>query len=289
MKSYQQHLSDFDAHLTLKNFSKSTRRAYGCALRQFFSYREKHGMNGSFTQEQAREYILYRYDQGLKWQTINGDYSAMYKFYRKVMGLAWDVQHIPRPRKERSLPPVLSRQELQLVIECGGTFKHQVFMILLYSTGLRLSEALNLRLSHIDGERLQIRVVKGKGAKDRYVEMPPCLLTLLRDYYRAYRPQQLLFNGKFVGRPWARRSAQWAIQHARKAAGIERSVSPHVFRHCYATHHLENGTNLVYLKEQLGHKHLKTTAKYIRLCKSYQKQVRHPVADMDIRYRTDTL
>jgi len=289
MEAYQKHLSDFDAHLTLKNFSKSTRSAYGCALRQFFAYREKHGMNGSFTQEQAREYILYRHNQGLKWQTINGDYSAMYKFYREVRGLDWDVQHIPRPRKERSLPPVLSLQEVQKIINCGGTFKHQVFMMLLYSTGLRLSEALNLRLVDIDGERLQIRIVKGKGAKDRYVEMPPCLLQLLREYYRAYRPKHLLFNGKLVGRPWAQRSAQWSIHNARKAAGVEREVSPHVFRHCYATHHLENGTNLVYLKEQLGHKHLKTTAKYIRLCKSYQKQVRHPVADMAIRYRTDIL
>ncbi len=125
MQSYQKQLEDFDAHLTLKNFSKATRRAYGSALRQFFAYRENNDMNGPFTQEQAREYILYRYKQGLKWQTINGDYSALYKFYREVMGLGWDVKHIPRPRKERSLPPVLSGQEVQKVIECGGTFKHQ--------------------------------------------------------------------------------------------------------------------------------------------------------------------
>ncbi len=242
-------------------------------------------MAGPFSQEQAREYILYRYKQGLKWQTINGDYSALYKFCREVMGLPWDVKHIPRPRKERSLPPVLSQGEVKRIIESGGILKHQVFMVLLYSTGLRLSEALNLRLSDIDGERLQIRIVKGKGAKDRYVEIPSCLLILLREYYRAYRPTELLFNGKRVGSPWAQRSAQWAIQNARSAAGVERAVSPHVFRHCYATHHLENGTNLVYLKEQLGHKHLKTTARYIRLCKSYQKQVRHPIAGMAISYR----
>ena len=141
MQTYQKHLKEFDAYLTLKNFSKATRNAYGCALRQFFAFFEKHGMDGPFTQAQAREYILYRHNQGLKWQTVNGDYSAMYKFYREVMGLAWDVQHIPRPRKERSLPPVLSQGEVQKIIEYGGTFKHQVFMVLLYSTGLRLSEA----------------------------------------------------------------------------------------------------------------------------------------------------
>lgn len=289
MQDYQKHLEAFDAHLTLKNFSKATRSAYGCALRQFFVYREQQAIIGTFSQKQARDYILFRYNQGLKWQTINGDYSAMYKFYREVLGLPWDVKHIPRPRKERSLPPVLSQQEVQLLIENGAIFKHQVFMTLLYCTGLRLSEALHLRLADIDGQRLQIRVIKGKGAKDRYVEMPPFLLQLLRNYYKVYRPQQYLFNGKKTGQPWAQRSAQWSIQNARKQAGIQRSVSPHVLRHCYATHHLENETNLVYLKQQLGHKHLKTTAKYIHLCKSYQQQVRHPIADMAISYRTTIL
>lgn len=286
MEAYQKHLTDFDAHLTLKNFSKATRSAYGCALGQFFAYRKKLDFQGDFTQEQARSYILHRYSQGLKWQTINGDYSAMFKFYREVLGISWDVKHIPRPRKERSLPPVLSQQEVQKLIEHGTIFKHQVFMALLYSTGLRLSEALNLRVEDIDGQRLQIRVVKGKGAKDRYVAIPACLLTLLRSYYRMYRPSKYLFNGKRQGQRWANRSAQWSVKTARTAAGVEREVSPHVFRHCYATHHLENGTNLVFLKEQMGHKHLKTTGRYISLCKSYQHQVNHPLAGMAIRYRT---
>lgn len=286
MEAYQKHLSDFDAHLTLKNFSKATRSAYGCALRQFFIYRREQGIRGDFTQDQARAYILHRHNQGLKWQTINGDYSSIFKFYREVLHIDWDVKHIPRPRKERSLPPVLSQHEVQRLIEHGANYKHQVFMTLLYGTGLRLSEALNLRLEDIDGQRLQIRVVKGKGAKDRYVAIPSCLLELLRSYYRMYRPSKYLFNGKHKGQRWANRSAQWSIQTARKAAGVEREVSPHVLRHCYATHHLESGTNLVFLKAQMGHKRLKTTARYISLCKSYQHQVKHPIANMVISYRT---
>ena len=289
MRIYQKHLSDFDSYLTLKNYSKATRSAYGCALRQFFVYREKQGQNGEFTQDQARQYLLYRYDRGLKWQTINGDYSAMFKFYKQVMGMDWDVDHIPRPRRERSLPPVLSLEEVQRLIESGANFKHQVFMALLYGSGLRLSEALNLSVSDIDGERLQIRVIKGKGAKDRYVEIPACLLDLLRSYYRVYRPHKYLFNGRKKGQCWSSGAAQRSIRNARLAAGIQRTASPHVLRHCFATHHLESGTNLVYLKKQLGHKHLKTTAKYIHLCKSYHRQVRHPIANMAITYRTNTL
>ncbi len=206
----------------------------------------------------------------------------MFKFYRFVLKLSWDVEHIPRPRKERTLPAILSQEEVQKVIEHAATFRYQVFMILLYSTGLRLSEALNLRLRDIDGHRLQIHIVKGKGSKDRYIGIPECLLEILRSYYKAYRPEDLLFNGKISGQMWSCRAAQRCIQKARKSAGIQRSVTPHVFRHCYATHHLENGTNLVYLKEQMGHKHLKTTAKYIRLCKTYPQKVQHPLANMDI-------
>ena len=289
MKNYQKHLDAFDAYLTLKNFSKATRSAYGCALRQFFEYRLKQGASDKFTQEQARSYILYRHGKDLAWQTINGDYSAIYKFYKQVLGLSWDVEHIPRPRKERSLPTLLSQQSVQKIIEHGAIFKHQVFITLLYCTGLRLSEALHLRLSDIDGERLQIRIVKGKGAKDRYVAMPVELLHLLRQYFRAYHPKEYLFNGKVRGTLWSQRGAQWSITSARDAAGVLQNASPHVFRNCFATHHLEGGTNLVYLKEQLGHKNLKTTAKYIRLCKRYQQQVHHPIASMEITYRPTIL
>jgi integrase/recombinase XerD len=284
MEENQKQLAAFESHMILKNFSKATRSSYGCALRQFFDYRGKQGITGDFTQEQARSYLLHRYGRGLKWQTINGDYSAMYKLYREVLGLDWDVRHIPRPMKERPLPRLLSVETVQKLIESGSSFKHQVFMTLLYGTGLRISEALHLRLGDIDGQRLQIHVVKGKGSKDRYVEMPACLLTLLRQYYLSYRPEVYLFNGKTGGQPWAVRTAQWAIKNARKRAGISQEATAHVFRHCYATHHLESGTNLVFLKEQMGHNDLKTTSKYIRLCKPYYRQVEHPIAGMDITY-----
>ena len=287
MKENQKYLAAYDAHLVLNNYSKATRKSYIGALRQFLNYRVKEGYTGQFTQDGARSYILSRHAKGLKWQTINGDYSAMYKFYKEVLKIDWDVQHIPRPRQERTLPVLLSKQTVKKIIEQGIEFKHQVFMTFLYSTGLRLSEALHLKLEDIDGERLQIRVVKGKGSRDRCVDIPLELVVLLRQYYRLYRPKVYLFNGKSVGCVWANTTAQWAVRKARERSGVQQEVSPHVFRHCYATHHLEGGTNLVYLKDQLGHKDLKTTAKYIRLCKSYQKQVQHPIASMQISYRPE--
>lgn len=287
MKDIKGYEKDLREWLILRNYSVATIGAYGSALRQFLAWRQAEGLGVNFAQEDARSYLLHRYDQGRRWQTINGDYSAMQKFYVHVLDQKWNVDHLPRPRKEHSLPAVLSGEEVQKLINAGCTYKHQIFMALLYGTGLRLSEALGLELTHIDGHRQQIRVVKGKGAKDRYVALPQCLLELLRNYYRVYHPQRYLFNGKHKGTQWAQRSAQHAVEQARLQAGIGRTVSPHVLRHCYATHHLEKGTNLVYLKEQMGHKNLKTTARYIHLCADYHRQVCHPLAEMKLDLRPE--
>ena len=287
MKDIKGYEKDLREWLILRNYSVATIGAYGSALRQFLAWRQAEGLGVNFAQEDARSYLLHRYDQGRRWQTVNGDYSAMQKFYVHVLDQKWNVDHLPRPRKEHSLPAVLSGEEVQKLINAGCTYKHQIFMALLYGTGLRLSEALGLELTHIDGHRQQIRVVKGKGAKDRYVALPQCLLELLRNYYRVYHPQRYLFNGKHKGTQWAQRSAQHAVEQARLQAGIGRTVSPHVLRHCYATHHLEKGTNLVYLKEQMGHKNLKTTARYIHLCADYHRQVCHPLADMKLDLRPE--
>ena len=158
-------------------------------------------------------------------------------------------------------------------------------MALLYGTGLRLSEALNLKITDVDGDRHQIRVQRGKGHKDRYVHIPPCLLQTLRRYYRACRPEDYLFNGDHVGSRWAKRAAQYAIERAAVAAGILRAVSPHVLRHCYATHHLEKGTSIFILKAQLGHANLVTTSRYLHLCANYEQQMLHPLADLRLQLR----
>ena len=176
------HLQKLQDWMELRNYSAATISAYRCALRQFLGWREAEGFSGPFGQEEARRYLLSRYRSGKKWQTVNGDYSAMRKFYEHALGQEWDVEHLPRPRKERSLPGILSTEEVGRLISHGRTFKHQVFMVLLYSTGLRLSEALNLRIVDIDGQRRQLRIVKGKGAKGRYVSFPECLLEVLPHY-----------------------------------------------------------------------------------------------------------
>ena len=185
---------------------------------------------------------------------------------------------------QRKLPQLISKQEVKLLIENSPLFKHQVFITFLYATGLRLNEAINLKIGDINGHRNQIRVNCGKGAKDRYVNIPDKLLDILRQYYRIERPVVYLFNGFKKGIPISQRSAQWAVKQAKLNAGITKLVSPHILRNCYATHHLENGTDLVYLQQMMGHKQLKTTVKYIRLCMEQYRRINHPLADMEIDY-----
>ena len=112
MTRYQTHLKGLDDYLILKNYSMATRKSYGCALRQFFQYHQRHNWSFPYTQEMAKEYILHRYKEGKKWQTINGDYSAICKLYAYVLDLGWNVKKLPRPRKERTLPELISKEEV---------------------------------------------------------------------------------------------------------------------------------------------------------------------------------
>lgn len=271
--------------LTLRNYAAATKKSYTSRLRQFLLWRQRLGKKGQISAAEIKAYLTERSDQGLSWQSINGDYSALQMFFTKILEREWSVDHLPRPRKEKTLPPILSVAEVERLINAGTMLKHQAFMALLYGTGLRLSEALSLKITDIDGERRQLRVRRGKGHKDRYVDLPESLLATLRSYYRACRPEDYLFNGSYRGGRWANRAAQYAIERAAVAAGIIRPVSAHILRHCYATHHLEAGTSILFLKEQLGHANLTTTARYLHLCVNYRDQVRHPLGELSLRLR----
>lgn len=276
-------LEAFHDWLTLRNYARPTIKSYTSRLRQFLLWRQRHGYDGPIQLAEVRGYLVHRSAAGLSWSSINGDYSALQTCFVEVLGRDWDVDHLPRPRSERGLPTVISRAEVERLINAGTQPKHRAFMALLYGTGLRLSEALGLKITDVDGQRRQLRVRRGKGRKDRYVQLPAELLTLLRDYYRACQPQDYLFNGLHPGSRWANRAAQYAIEKAALAAGIVRPVSAHILRHCYATHHLERGTNILFVKEQLGHRNLTTTAKYIHLCVNYERTVSHPLEGLEVR------
>ena len=158
-------------------------------------------------------------------------------------------------------------------------------MLLVYATGLRLSEVLNLKPEDINPERLQVRVRKGKGHKDRYVLIPKSIVPILQAYLEYYHPVDYLFNGKYRGSRWSNRAAQECINVALQKGNLPRSISTHTLRHCYATHHLEKGTDLVSLQKQKGHKHLKTTSRYIHLCTKHFQRINHPINDLCLQLK----
>ena len=211
---------------------------------------------------------------------MNNIYSAMRKLFREVLEQPWSFRKFPRPKKERTLPELLSKSDVKRLKASCTHFKHKAILITLYATGMRAGELCNLQLAHIDGERCQIKIVKGKGGKDRMIDVPMELIEYLRLYYQQYKPVQYLFNGRRRGEPLSVSSLRWPIREARRKLGMIKKCSPHTLRHCYATHHLESGTDLVYLQKNLGHKHLRTTARYIHLCKERYQHIHHPIVDM---------
>ena len=273
------YLKQFENWLTLKNYSSKTLKCYLCSVKMFWRFCDTRQKESDFSKADAVQiYLLFRFKvQKRSWQTINGDYSALRLFYVHILQRRWDLRKLPRPRKQKTLPKVITPQQVELLIENASSFKHKVFMTLLYSTGLRLGEALRLRVEDVDVAAMQLRVLDAKGHKDRFTLLSPQCLDMLRFHFRAYRPKGgLIFNGKYGGKPWSEKGAQHAFVVARQRAKLPQFVTAHTLRHCFATHLLQSGTDLVTIQKLMGHKYLKTTARYIHLDHEHFTKINNP-------------
>jgi integrase/recombinase XerD len=174
---------------------------------------------------------------------------------------------IPRPKKHLILPKVLGEEELRRLFAAANNLKHKAILFAAYSAGLRVSEVINLRLQDIDRERKQLFVYCSKGKKDRYVALSPLLLDILESYYKIWQPKptNYLFEGDEPGQPYSIRSAQIIFHNAKQKAGISKTISFHGLRHSFATHMLEKGVDVKYIKEILGHFNIKTTERYLHI------------------------
>jgi site-specific recombinase XerD len=175
-----------------------------------------------------------------------------------VKGMPHRFYQIDRPRKARTLPKVISKEEVKSIISHLSNIKHKCIISMIYSAGLRRSELINLRVEDVDSHRMMIFVRGAKGKKDRYTLLSERMLKDLRDYYRAYRPKKLLFEG-VGGQPYSGSSIRKILLRAAKAAGIRKKITPHMLRHSFATHLLEDGVDLRYIQTLLGHGSSKTT------------------------------
>lgn len=191
-----------------------------------------------------------------------------------------------RPKKNKSLPAVLSQKEVISLIRCTANLKHRAIIALLYSAGLRIGEGINLRLSDIDLDRMQLRIHLGKGRKDRYVGVAKSFLPLLNNYLATYQPKVYFIEGK-EGAQYTASSIRKFLHRACKAAGIHKKITPHSLRHSYATHLIENGVGLRHVQELLGHSKPETTMIYTHIAKKDLLQIKSPL-DMAVEQLTKT-
>lgn len=204
-------------------------------------------------------------------QCING--IKKYLEYKKT---AIEPLQIERPRKIRYLPEVLSLEEIKSILDNTHNLKHKTLLSLIYSAGLRIGEAINLKVSDIDSKRMLIHIKMAKGNKDRYTLLSPLFLNLLRDYYKAYTPKSYLFEGQDGGQ-YTTSSAQQVIKKAVQLAGIKgRRITLHTLRHSFATHLLESGTDLRYIQSLLGHSSPKTTMIYTHVSEQRIQKIKNP-------------
>ena len=197
------------------------------------------------------------------------------KNYFKYLKLDVEVTLIERPRKEKRLPIILSSQEIKLLLENTNNLKHKTLLSLIYSAGLRISEAINLKITDIDSKRMIIHVKNAKGKKDRYTLLSEKILILLREYYTLYSPKKYLFEGQ-SSEQYSSKSAQVVLKKAAQRAKILKPITLHSLRHSFATHLLENGTDIRYIQNLLGHSSPKTTMIYTHVSEIAIQKIKNP-------------
>lgn len=202
--------------------------------------------------------------------------NAIKFYYERVLGGQRKVYLIDRPRVEKKLPTVLSEQEVGEILKATENLKHKAILMVAYSAGLRLSEIINMRIKDIDSSRMQIRIEQAKGKKDRYSLLSVKLLEVLREYFKQYKPKEYLFEGG-AGSMYSARSIQSIMQDSTQKAGIKKKVGVHTLRHSFATHLLENGTDLRYIQNLLGHESSKTTEVYTHITTKGFDQIKSPL------------
>jgi integrase/recombinase XerD len=220
--------------------------------------------------EEIRTYQVYlTNEKKLSPSSIHTIVAALRFLYKVTLKKDWTLEDVlPLPKKQQKLPIVLSPEEVQQFLDCVQNIKHRAILITCYAAGLRISEAVHLKPTAVDSQRMVIRVEQGKGQKDRYVMLSPKLLDTLRSYWQALRPKEWLFPGDHPGQPITRDAVGQACQKARRLSGLSKPVTPHCLRHAFAVHLLEAGTDVRTIQLLLGHRSLSTTARYLRIATS---------------------
>lgn len=251
--------------MQLRNLSPQTQTSYLLQVTQFTRH---FGVSPeTLGPEQIRAYQLHLYNERkLSPSSVSVAVAALRFVYKVSLHRDWRLEDIiPFPKKPEKLPVILSPEEVRQFLDAINATNHRAILTACYAAGLRISEAVHLKSTDIDSQRMVIRVEQGKGQKDRYVMLSPTLLETLRSYWRAVRPKDWLFPGDVNGHPITKNAVEQACQKARRLCRISKPITPHSLRHAFAVHLLESGTDIRTIQLLLGHRSLATTARYLRI------------------------
>lgn len=268
--------------LRLRNYSPKTVKAYISCVRAFARHIAP-TLPRDATEHDVRLYLLYLLEEKESPAgTVNQVYNALRFLYEDLYHRSFVIKDLPRPKRERRLPVVLSPDEVRRLLEAPSNPKHRLMLSLLYSAGLRLGELVQLKPSDLDRDRGTIHVHQGKGAKDRRTILSPSVLERVDAYLEFARPIKYLFEGETPGRPYSPRSVQNVFEAAMRKSGIKKHATIHSLRHAFATHLLEQGTDIRFIQELLGHSSLRTTEIYAHVTSKVVRQIRSPFESLGL-------
>ncbi len=263
-----------------KRYSASTIDTYTEALKTFLKYHYQKPIEEISNQDIINFNTDYILKQNLSSSYQNQFVNSLKLFFREIENRNLDVELIHRPKREKLLPNVLSKEEVKIIINASTNAKHRAMLSLIYACGLRRSELLNLKFEHIDSKRNILIIKQSKGKKDRIAPLSLKIIEMLREYYTAFKPKVYLFEGQELGTKYSEQSLQKVLKQALEKVKITKPVTLHWLRHSYATHLLESGTDLRYIQELLGHNSSKTTEIYTHVSTKNLQNIKSPFDDL---------
>lgn len=280
VENYRTLLEVMRVKLLTARYSDSTRDSYLFMFREFLRYvypKPLHQL-GKWDIVQFQAHLISTKNISASYQ--NQSINAIKFYLEHVLGHDRQFFQLERPRKGKRLPQILSMEEVRSILKACDNVKHKAILTTIYSAGLRMGEAMALKIGDVDSDHMRIWVRGGKGDKDRITVLSPHLLTVLRTYFLQYRPQEYLFEGPNGG-PYSASSVRKVLQRAVAKAGIAKEIKPHTLRHSFATHLLEHGTNLRYIQTLLGHTSAKTTEIYTHVSSKNLEDIKSPLDYME--------
>lgn len=260
-----------ERELRLEGYAYNSIKNYSSCLKTVLS---KCGENPSL--EQVKSFLL-----TIENRSYHKQFTAVvHHYFNLVLKKPISLKDLPYPKKKHYLPDVLSQEEVSQMISACDNLKHKAILCTLYACGLRVSEMIDLKISHIDNKRMLIKIVQAKGNRDRYVPLPKELLDLLRAYYCEFKPKEYLFNGQ-GSLQYSVRSIGEFLKNLAIKAKIKKHVHPHLFRHSYATHLVEQGVDIALIQKTLGHSTIRTTMTYTKVSKAVLSKIPSPFSTLN--------